>query len=132
MYLFHWSSVVALLTRSTDICFHFPFFFFIFVQSKPLIKTPKTRLISLLVLPQLLTAQLNRIQPQPQFLWTLGTRLSARELLHHLQDIHLGQTLFRRGDGPHEVVAQRDELLLNVDRLLVPPDQLEGGKQRIN
>lgn len=83
----------------------------------------------LLLLPELITAHLDRLQPQLQLLRALWSGLSAREFLHQVDYIDVGQALLGHSNGPHKVISHRDELLLEVDGLIIPPDQLQGEKE---
>lgn len=85
---------------------------------------------TLFVLPQLLAGELDGVQPQFQLTGNWRLAFTAWELFHHLKHIRLGDVLLRQGDGSDKSVRQRNELLLNVDGTLIPPDQL--NKKPIN
>lgn len=85
----------------------------------------------LLILAQLLAGNLDGVQPQLQLLGLLRPPGRLRIRLEHLQDIAVGDVLLGHGHGPHEAIGQRDELLLQVDGLLVPPHQLGGDLVRM-
>lgn len=52
--------------------------------------------------------------------WSL---VAALELLHQVQDVHFRYALLGHRDSSHEPI-ERHELLLEVDCLVVPPNQL--------
>lgn len=92
------------------------------ITHKPFKK--KCVLVSLFILAQFQTRNFDRIQPHLQLFWSLWSLFSAREFFHHFNHIAFSNALLRSCDGPHEIVACRDELLFQIDGFVVPPDQL--------
>lgn len=79
--------------------------------------------LSLFIFAQPLTGHLNGLQPELQLrghLWSL-CRLWIR--FKELINITVGQTLLGQGNGTHKAIGQCDELLLQIDGLVVPPDE---------
>uniref|UniRef100_A0A182UC03 Nucleotide exchange factor SIL1 n=1 Tax=Anopheles melas TaxID=34690 RepID=A0A182UC03_9DIPT len=74
----------------------------------------------------LLAGQLDRVEPQLQLFRHQWPLLGTGELLHQLQHVYVGDALLGHGDGTHEPIGKRHKLLLQIDGLLVPPDQLGG------
>lgn len=61
--------------------------------------------------------------PQFQFLWCLWNGLAAWECFDQFDNISIGDALLGHGDCTHESIAQRYELLFQIDCFLVPPNQ---------
>lgn len=76
------------------------------------------------ILAQLLAGHFDGIQPELKIcrhLWALGRFGVSFE---QFADVALGDALLGEGDGADEAIGQCDELLLQVDGLVVPPDEL--------
>lgn len=77
----------------------------------------------LFIFAQPLTGHLNGLQPKFQLRRHLRSLCRLRIRLEQLVDIAIGQTLLGQGDGTHETISECDKLLLQIDGLVVPPDE---------
>lgn len=80
--------------------------------------------IDSLVLSQLLAGQLDGIQPELELLRLLRSLGSFRIGLQYLQHIAVGDVLLGHGHRAYESIRKGNKLLLQVNGLVVPPDQL--------